>query len=207
MAIANQGRALNGAAAVQNAPAAIYALPSSDFYEATSGHNNEYSATAGYNYVTGLGAPNADLIVENLVYGLSPATTTPATTTTKTTTTATPAATTSHKTSPAPPHWTTGPARPAVVAGLPGGVFSEDLQQSEASAVNSVASLAAETEVPVFTPPAAPASLREAAASPLAPTGLSVHRSSAVARAADAFFAELSGPQLLAVGAVLPAVG
>ena len=72
VAIANQGRALNGAAAQQDGPTALYALPSSDFYDVTSGHNNEYSATTGYDGVTGLGAPNANLIVENLVYGLNP---------------------------------------------------------------------------------------------------------------------------------------
>ena len=50
-AIANQGRQFVGAAAQQEAPADIYALPSSDFYDVTGGQNNDYSAAAGYDMV------------------------------------------------------------------------------------------------------------------------------------------------------------
>jgi subtilase family serine protease len=44
----------------------LYSLPSSDFNDVTSGSNG-YSATAGYDLVTGLGTPKADLLVAGLV--------------------------------------------------------------------------------------------------------------------------------------------
>ncbi len=69
IAIANQGRAqlgqtsLNGA--TQTLPM-LYSLPSSDFHDITSGSNGTYSATAGYDLVTGLGTPIANLLVPAL---------------------------------------------------------------------------------------------------------------------------------------------
>ena len=201
--------ALSGAAALKNAPAAMYALPSSDFYDVTSGHNNQYAAAAGYDEATGLGAPNANLIVQHLVYGFGATTTTTATAPAVATTTTTTAAATGHP-SPSPPQAprrVSGPSRPAVVAELPGGVFSVDPRQSEVDAIKSVAAFAPETAAALFAPSAAPASVGEAATLGLAPTGVSVHRSSDVARAADTFFAEMSDPQLVVSGAVLPMVG
>jgi subtilase family serine protease len=44
----------------------LYNLPSSDFHQITSGYNGYY-ATAGYNLVTGLGTPNANLLVAGLL--------------------------------------------------------------------------------------------------------------------------------------------
>jgi hypothetical protein len=49
----------------------MYALPGGDFYDVTSGSNQSSSATVGYDMVTGLGTPNANLIINNLVYGVS----------------------------------------------------------------------------------------------------------------------------------------
>ncbi len=96
IAIADQGRALAGLGSLQNTPAGIYALPSSDSYDVTAGGNSGFVATAGYDDVTGLGAPNATAIVRHLVYGLSataasstPLTTTTAVATSPTTTTTT----------------------------------------------------------------------------------------------------------------------
>jgi len=69
IAIANQGRAqlgqtsLNGA--TQTLPM-LYTLPSSDFHDITSGSNGTYSATVGYDLVTGLGTPIANLLVPAL---------------------------------------------------------------------------------------------------------------------------------------------
>jgi subtilase family serine protease len=71
VAIADQGRATVGLASLQSLPASLYALPSSDFYDVTSGSNIGYKAAAGYDLVTGLGAPNANLIINHLVYGVS----------------------------------------------------------------------------------------------------------------------------------------
>ncbi len=205
-AIVNQGRALLGAAAQQDAPADLYALPKSDFYDVTSGQNNDYSATPGYDMVTGLGAPNANLIVQNLVYGLSAPTTTSAATKT-TRTAALTAATTGHiPRVPPVPHGMTGPSRPSAAMEPPGSGLSNDSQQSAVSVVNGAASAAPETEASSFASPAAP-SLGEAATSGLAPADVSVHRVSDAAWAADAHFAELCDPQLAVAGEVLPMVG
>ena len=197
----------------------MYALPSSDFYDVAGGHNNGYSAATGYDMVTGLGVPNANLIVQNLVYGLgAPTTTTPATTVATpavATTPATKAPVTKAPIAPAPhaPRWSNSPSRPTVVIELPGSVVACDPQQSEIGAIN-IATSAAETEASPFVDPAAPASPGDAATlglppadSGLTPAGVSVRHSSAAARAADAFFAELSGPQLVVSGAIAPAVG
>src|SRR5262249_59867350 len=58
VAIADQGRALNGRAALDTSTAlsTIYSLSSSDFHDVTSGGNG-YSARAGYDLVTGRGSP------------------------------------------------------------------------------------------------------------------------------------------------------
>jgi hypothetical protein len=73
VAIANQGRALAGPGALdgitQTLPA-IYALPSTDFHDVTSGNNFIYAAAPGYDAVTGFGTPRADLLVPDLA-GLS----------------------------------------------------------------------------------------------------------------------------------------
>jgi subtilase family serine protease len=66
IAIANQGRALNGLAALNGVQAQIYALPSADFHDITSGSNG-YKATAGYDLVTGRGSPIANLVIAGLV--------------------------------------------------------------------------------------------------------------------------------------------
>jgi subtilase family serine protease len=74
-AIANQGRAawglttLNGQS--QTLPA-LYSVPSSDFHDVTSGSNGSFKAGAGYDEVTGLGTPRADLLVPDLAaWGMS----------------------------------------------------------------------------------------------------------------------------------------
>ncbi len=71
IAVADQGRVLAGLGTLKSTDSSIYALPSSDFYDVTSGGNLEYRATKGYDEVTGLGAPLANLVIENLVYGNS----------------------------------------------------------------------------------------------------------------------------------------
>lgn len=45
----------------------LYSLPSSDFHDITTGNNGTYSATTGYDLVTGLGTPIANLLVPGLV--------------------------------------------------------------------------------------------------------------------------------------------
>ena len=45
---------------------AIYAAPAADFHDITSGSNGSYSAGPGYDEVTGLGTPMADLLLPEL---------------------------------------------------------------------------------------------------------------------------------------------
>lgn len=73
IAIANQGRALNGLAALdgpsQTLPM-IYGLPASDFHDIISGSSTgspTYSAGTGYDLTTGRGSPYADRVVADLV--------------------------------------------------------------------------------------------------------------------------------------------
>jgi subtilase family serine protease len=75
VAIADQGRALNGQGTLDGASQtlpALYHLPSGDFHDITSGSNGGYSAGPGYDLVTGLGTPLANQVVAGLVsYGNS----------------------------------------------------------------------------------------------------------------------------------------
>ncbi len=68
IAIADQGRALAGGTPLtgydQTLPA-LYSLPSADFHDIVSG-NNGYPAGTGYDLVTGLGTPVANLLVPDL---------------------------------------------------------------------------------------------------------------------------------------------
>jgi subtilase family serine protease len=64
IAIANQGRGSAGTLA--NAQADLYNLPSTDFHDITSGSNG-YRAGPGYDLVTGLGSPIANLVVDGLL--------------------------------------------------------------------------------------------------------------------------------------------
>ena len=71
IALADQGRAAVGLGSLSNVPAALYGLPRWDFYDITSG-NNGYKTGAGYDLVTGIGSPQANLVVAGLVnYGVS----------------------------------------------------------------------------------------------------------------------------------------
>jgi hypothetical protein len=76
LAIANQGRALNGAAALNatNPQAVLAALyqgaGTAEFHDVTSGTSTgtpNYSAGPGYDYVTGIGTPVANQVVSALV--------------------------------------------------------------------------------------------------------------------------------------------
>jgi hypothetical protein len=75
IAIANQGRAANGRAALSTALQAVYSLSAGDFHDVTTGFNRFY-AGAGYDLVTGRGSPIANLVVRDLAaYGSTPTTT------------------------------------------------------------------------------------------------------------------------------------
>jgi hypothetical protein len=70
IAIADQGRTLNGLPTLQSfndTLTDLYKLSSSDFNDITSGSNGGYSAGPGYDLVTGLGSPFANKIVPGLV--------------------------------------------------------------------------------------------------------------------------------------------
>ncbi|MDB5171380.1 MAG: peptidase and in kexin sedolisin [Phycisphaerales bacterium] len=70
IAITNQGRVLAGFGSLdgptQTLPN-IYALPSSDFHDITSGGNGTHNAASGYDLVTGRGTPIANKLVPDLV--------------------------------------------------------------------------------------------------------------------------------------------
>jgi hypothetical protein len=71
IAIADQGRAYYGLPTLDGATGTLpilYDLPSSDFHDITTG-NNGYAAGPGYDLVTGLGSPIANLLVPDLVRG------------------------------------------------------------------------------------------------------------------------------------------
>jgi uncharacterized repeat protein (TIGR03803 family) len=76
IAIVNQGRTLAGNPTLNGASQtlpALYSLPAADFHDITSGSNGGFTAKAGYDEVTGLGTPVANLLVPALVaYGTPP---------------------------------------------------------------------------------------------------------------------------------------
>jgi hypothetical protein len=71
VAIADQGRVQAGESTLgtngpTEAQTALYTVPSSDYNAVTTGTNG-YSAGSGYNLVTGLGTPEANLLIPDLV--------------------------------------------------------------------------------------------------------------------------------------------
>jgi subtilase family serine protease len=69
LSIANQGRAQKGLGTLDGrtqALPAIYQASAADFHDVTSGSNGGYSATAGYDEVTGRGSPIGNLLVSAL---------------------------------------------------------------------------------------------------------------------------------------------
>jgi hypothetical protein len=78
LALVNQGRAVAGEPTLNSTSPtdtqqALYMLPQSDYNAIASGTNG-YSAGAGYNLVTGLGTPVANLLVPDLVAYQGPGT-------------------------------------------------------------------------------------------------------------------------------------
>lgn len=68
VAIADQGLATAGQPTLSNTQVQtdLYSLPSSDFHSITTGFNG-YDATSGYNLVTGLGTPIANLMIDGIL--------------------------------------------------------------------------------------------------------------------------------------------
>ena len=68
VAIADQGLASVGSGTLTTSTLLneLYSLPTSDFNDVTGGFNG-YSATTGYDLVTGLGSPKANLVVAGLI--------------------------------------------------------------------------------------------------------------------------------------------
>ena len=73
VAIANQGRAIRGAAPLASMPAALYQLPASDFHDVTGGSNG-LPCGPGYDMVTGRGTPYANRVIQGLVASTNTAT-------------------------------------------------------------------------------------------------------------------------------------
>jgi hypothetical protein len=68
ISIANQGRALHGLGSLDGPSqtlALLYNLPATDFHDITSGYNGFYAGT-GYDLVTGIGSPVANLLIRAL---------------------------------------------------------------------------------------------------------------------------------------------
>ena len=68
VAIADQGLATGGKGSLSDTQAQtdLYALPSSDFHGITTGFNG-YSATSGYDLITGLGSPKANRVIDGIL--------------------------------------------------------------------------------------------------------------------------------------------
>jgi hypothetical protein len=67
--IADQGRVLAGEGTLNGATQTLpmlYSLPASDFHDVVSGNNDTYSAGPGYDLVSGIGTPIANLLVPAL---------------------------------------------------------------------------------------------------------------------------------------------
>ena len=78
LALADQGRSAAGVGALNSTSPtetqqALYSLPQSD-YNVVNGGSNGYAAEAGYNLVTGLGTPVANLLITDLVNYQGPGT-------------------------------------------------------------------------------------------------------------------------------------
>ncbi len=72
MALVDQGRVAAGATTLSSnggteTQQALYGLSAADFNSITSGTNGGFTAAAGYNMVTGLGTPIANLLVPDLI--------------------------------------------------------------------------------------------------------------------------------------------
>jgi hypothetical protein len=67
IAIANQGLNINGAGSLANAQSSLYQLASANFNVVPSGSSGSSSSGNGYNLVTGLGTPKANLLVPAMV--------------------------------------------------------------------------------------------------------------------------------------------
>jgi len=108
VAITDQGLATAGKSSLNTTQVltSLYSLPSSDFNDVTTG-NNGYSATPGYDLVTGIGTPKANLVVSGVLAanGVSA-------NSVKATATTTPTATPTTTSTPAH-HTTTGTTHPA----------------------------------------------------------------------------------------------
>jgi subtilase family serine protease len=72
IALADQGRVQHGLGTLSNAQSILYNLPATDFHDITLGGNGVYPAGPGYDAVTGLGSPLANLVIQHLVEGVPP---------------------------------------------------------------------------------------------------------------------------------------
>jgi hypothetical protein len=69
LAIADEGLAAAGKPALADAQARLYSLPANAFHDVTTGNNGTYAAGSGYDAVTGLGTPVANVLIADLVAG------------------------------------------------------------------------------------------------------------------------------------------
>jgi subtilase family serine protease len=69
LAITDEGLAAAGKPALAQAQARLYTLPANAFHDVTSGNNGTYATGVGYDAVTGLGSPVANVLIEDLING------------------------------------------------------------------------------------------------------------------------------------------
>jgi subtilase family serine protease len=69
IAIADEGLAAAGKPALAQAQQRLYSLPANAFHDITRGSNGTYFAGPGYDAVTGLGTPVANVLINDLVNG------------------------------------------------------------------------------------------------------------------------------------------
>ena len=71
IAIADEGLAAAGKPALAQAQARLFTLPANAFHDITSGNNGTYAAGPGYDADTGLGSPVANVLIDDLVNGVT----------------------------------------------------------------------------------------------------------------------------------------
>ena len=71
LAIGDEGLAAAGKPAIANAQARVYSLPASAFHDIKTGNNGTYAAGVGYDAVTGLGTPIVNVLIPDLINGVT----------------------------------------------------------------------------------------------------------------------------------------
>jgi hypothetical protein len=66
LALANAARAANGRASLGSGNSVLYSLAPGSYCDIAQGDNGGFTAGSGYDYVTGVGSPLADVLIPQL---------------------------------------------------------------------------------------------------------------------------------------------